>query len=150
MQGMAEALISNMPWLLSASSLPQVALDCAHLLGLPKIEQGKVQTSYLAVMLHICWLTTSWTAFGQTAFPAWLELWRESLAHFRLPPHSGEGMSAADDIQAQLPHGTGMYLEMLGESPLGQSPPRTICLHVLCVCLCVSVCVCVCCVCGCI
>ena len=134
MQGMAEALISNLPWLVSASSLPQVEPDCPHHLGLPEIEQDKVHTLYLAVMLHTCALTSSWTAFGQTAFPAWLALWRTSLAHHRGPPHSGEGLSAADGIEAQLPSGTRMYLEMLGKSPLGQSPPGTPCLHVLCVC----------------
>ena len=131
MQGMVEALISNMPWLFSATSRSWLAYDCRHHLGLPVIEQDKVQILYLAVMLYTSALTGSWTAFGHTAFPVWLELWKESLAHFRLPPHSGEGMSAADDIQAQLPHGTGMYLDMLGESPLGQSSPSITCLHVL-------------------
>ena len=134
MQGVAEDLIDNMPCFLAVSRLRPVAADRPLHLGLHKVEAHKVPTLFLAFILHTCALTARWTVFGQTAFPEWLELWKESLAQHTGAPSSG-GMSAQDGVEAKLPNGTGIYLEMVGESPFGQSPPGTSCLHVLDVCL---------------
>ena len=121
-QEMARDLVDRIDWVLTASAAPARPADRPQHLGLQKCPPGKVQTSYLAVLLHVCCLTNSWAGFGLRAFPKWVYLWKVAVKQHVWVPHP-EGKKTAlqedslteDRIRSKLPHGILIYIRMVGE-----------------------------------
>jgi len=127
---MARDLVDRIDWVLTASKAPARPADRPQHLGLQKCPPGKVQTSYLAVLLHVCCLTTSWAGFGLRAFPKWVDLWRLALKQHVWVPHPEgkktglpEDSLAEDRIRSKLPHGILIYIKMVGEHSLALGLP---------------------------
>jgi len=122
MQGMAQDLVDRMDWVLTASKAPARPADRPQHMGLQRCTPGEVQTLYLAVLLHVCCYTNSWAEFGQRAFPKWVGLWKLALEQHVWVPKSG-GKKTAEDIRSKLPHGTLIYIKMIGGHSLALGPP---------------------------
>jgi hypothetical protein len=127
---MARDLVDRIDWALTASKVPARPADRPQHLGLQQCPPGKVQTSYLAVLLHVCCLTNSWAGFGLRAFPKWVDLWRLALTQPVGIPHPEgkktglpEDSLAEDRIRSKLPHGILIYIKMVGEHSLALGLP---------------------------
>lgn len=127
---MARDLVDRIYWVLTASKAPARPADRPQHLGLQKCPPGKVQTSYLAVLLHVCCLTNSWARFGLRAFPKWVDLWQLALKQHVWVAHSEgkktglpEDSLAEDRIRSKLLHGILIYIKMVGEHSLALGLP---------------------------
>lgn len=114
MQAMAQGFVDSMDWVLTVSKAPARPADRPQHLGLQKCTPGKVQTTYLAVLLHVCCFTNSWAEFGQRAFPRWVGLWKLAVEQHVWIPDTG-GKRRGEDLRSKLPHGTLSYVKMIGE-----------------------------------
>ncbi|DBA90505.1 TPA: hypothetical protein ACH3X1_003767 [Trebouxia sp. C0004] len=112
--GLARDLVDRMDWVLTASKAPARPSDRPQHLGLHKCTPDKVQTSYLAVLLHVCCYSNSWADFGQRVFPKWVGLWKLALEQHVWVPSSG-GQKTVEDLRSKLPHGTLICIKMVAD-----------------------------------